>query len=99
MQFRPGNPFEWMLVQRDSDLAGRGARTASSSQGGGRRPSAAESRVNMMTMGPKEPRLRMPPQLTFFTTPTDRNPAKSSMDMRNDRIIGDVLRGLQAALP
>lgn len=90
MQFRPGNPFEWMLVQRDSDLAGRGARTASSSQGRGRRPSAAESRVNMMTMGPEGAKITNASQLIFFTTPTDRNPAKSSMDMRNDRIIGDV---------
>lgn len=90
MQFRPGNPFEWMLVQRDSDLAGRGARTASSSQARGRRPSTGESRVNMMTMGPEGAKITNASQLIFFTTPTDRNPAKSSMDMRNDRIIGDV---------
>ena len=64
MQFRPGNPFEWMLVQRDS--------------------------VNLMTMGPEGAKITNASQLVFFTTATDRNPAKSSMDMRNDRIIGDV---------
>lgn len=26
MQFRAGNPFEWMLVQRDSDLVSRATR-------------------------------------------------------------------------
>ena len=27
MQFRSGNPFEWMLVQRDSDLVSRAGKT------------------------------------------------------------------------
>lgn len=44
----------------------------------------------MMTMGPEGAKITNASQLIFFTTPTDRNPAKSSMDMRNDRIIGDV---------
>lgn len=43
-----------------------------------------------MTMGPEGAKITNASQLVFFTTATDRNPAKSSMDMRNDRIIGDV---------
>lgn len=49
-----------------------------------------EARVNLMTMGPEGAKITNASQLIFFTTATDRNPAKSSMDMRNDRIIGDV---------
>lgn len=90
MQFRAGNPFEWMVVQRDSDLAGRSTKTASSTRGRGRASSGLEPRVNVMTMGPEGAKITNASQLIFFTTATDRNPAKSSMDMRSDRIIGDV---------
>lgn len=90
MQFRAGNPFEWMVVQRDSDLAGRSTKTASSTRGRGRASSGREPRVNVMTMGPEGAKITNASQLIFFTTATDRNPAKSSMDMRSDRIIGDV---------
>ena len=89
MQFRPGNPFEWMLVQRDSDLVSRAEKTKVSRKKG-RSSSLNEARVNLMTMGPEGAKITNASQLVFFTTATDRNPAKSSMDMRNDRIIGDV---------
>ena len=89
MQFRPGNPFEWMLVQRDSDLVSRAGKTKVSRKKG-RSSSLNEARVNLMTMGPEGAKITNASQLVFFTTATDRNPAKSSMDMRNDRIIGDV---------
>ena len=56
----------------------------------GRSSSLNEARVNLMTMGPEGAKITNASQLVFFTTATDRNPAKSSMDMRNDRIIGDV---------
>lgn len=90
MQFRAGNPFEWMVVQRDSDLAGRSTKSASSSRGRGRASSGREPRAHVMTMGPEGAKITNASQLIFFTTATDRNPAKSSMDMRSDRIIGDV---------
>ena len=89
MQFRSGNPFEWMLVQRDSDLVSRAGKTKVSRKKG-RSSSLNEARVNLMTMGPEGAKITNASQLVFFTTATDRNPAKSSMDMRNDRIIGDV---------
>ena len=89
MQFRPGNPFEWMLVQRDSDLVSRAGKTKVSRKKG-RSSSLNEARVNLMTMGPEGAKITNASQLVFFTTATDHNPAKSSMDMRNDRIIGDV---------
>lgn len=88
MQFRSGNPFEWMLVQRDSDLSSRVARTASSKKK--RRDALNEVRTNVMTMGPEGAKITNASQMMFFTTATDRNPAKSSMDMRKDRLIGDV---------
>lgn len=89
MQFRSGNPFEWMLVQRDSDLVSRASKTKASKKQG-RRSALDEARVNVMTMGPEGAKITNASQLVFFTTATDRNPAKSSMDMRNDRLIGDV---------
>ena len=89
MQFRAGNPFEWMLVQRDSDLVSRATKTTASRKKGGS-SALNEARVNLMTMGPEGAKITNASQLIFFTTATDRNPAKSSMDMRNDRIIGDV---------
>ena len=60
MQFRPGNPFEWMLVQRDSDLVSRAEKTKVSRKKG-RSSSLNEARVNLMTMPPNWfslPRLR-----------------------------------------
>ena len=44
MQFRPGNPFEWMLVQRDSDLVSRAEKTKVSRKKG-RSSSLNEARV------------------------------------------------------
>ena len=49
-----------------------------------------EVRSNVMTMGPEGAKITNASQMVFFTTATDRNPAKSSMDMRKDRLIGDV---------
>lgn len=88
MQFRSGNPFEWMLVQRDSDLTSRATRTAASRKK--TRNALNEVRSNVMTMGPEGAKITNASQMVFFTTATDRNPAKSSMDMRKDRLIGDV---------
>ena len=78
-----------MLVQRDSDLVSRATKTTASRKKGGS-SALNEARVNLMTMGPEGAKITNASQLIFFTTATDRNPAKSSMDMRNDRIIGDV---------
>ena len=89
MQFRAGNPFEWMLVQRDSDLVSRATKTTASRKKGGS-SALNETLMNLMNTGPEGAKITNASQLIFFTTATDRNPAKSSMDMRNDRIIGDV---------
>ena len=78
MQFRAGNPFEWMLVQRDSDLVSRATKTTASRKKGGS-SALNEARVNLMTMGPEGAKITNASQLIFFTTATDRNPAKSSM--------------------
>ena len=41
MQFRAGNPFEWMLVQRDSDLVSRATKTTASTPSKAKTASAA----------------------------------------------------------
>lgn len=89
MQYRPGNSFEWMLVQRDSDLVSRVNKTKASTKKG-RSSALNESRVSLMTMGPEGAKITNASHLIFFTSATDRSPAKSSEDMRKDRTIGDV---------
>lgn len=90
IQYRTGNPFEWMIVQRDSDLAGKTTKKVASSKKKKGGSSLNENRVNLMTMGPEGAKITNASQLIFFTTATDRNPAKSSMDMRRDRVLGDI---------
>lgn len=64
MQFRPGNPFEWMLVQRDSDLVSRAEKTKVSRKKG-RSSSLNEARVNLMTMGPEGAKITNASQLSY----------------------------------
>lgn len=90
IQFRSGNTFEWMVVQRDSDLVSRAERTVVSSKKGRGVSALDRARTGLLTMGPEGAKVTNASQLVFFTTATDRNPAKTSMDMRRDRLIGDV---------
>ncbi len=93
MQYRTGNPFSWFLVQRDSDLISGGAKAKTSARTSTKKKRSdglKQTRVNTMTMGPEGAKITNASQVIFFTSATDRNPAKTSGDFANDRLFGDV---------
>jgi hypothetical protein len=86
MQFRSGNNYEWFFIQRDSDLVGK----SSGKNGKKKAKSDTRSRVSPLIMGPQGAQITNASQMVFFTSATDRNPAKASQDIRRERLIGDV---------
>lgn len=93
MQVREGNPFEWAIFERDSDLespSGRVARGKSAGTVSKSRARKSTRKGSQMLMGPKDAEITNASQLIFFATPTDRNPAKSSMNPERERIMGDI---------
>lgn len=90
MQFRSGNQFQWMLVERDSDLVSKAKKQRRSKANRRKSSSLTQKAPSGMLMGPEGAKVTNASQLLFFTSATDRNPAKSSQEMRRDRIIGDI---------